>query len=384
MSSSDAPPPSSPPEIHAAPNPLRQLNAAGQSVWYDYIHRAFLNGDLVRLIQQDDLRGITSNPTIFDQAISSGHAYDTALREHLRQNPGQSHRALFFALAIEDIQKAADQLHSVYLSTAGQDGYVSLEVSPDLAHDAAATIREAHLLYQRVNRPNVMIKVPATPAGVIAIEALIAEGISVNVTLLFSLKRYQEVVEAYLRGLEQRLQQQQPIDRIASVASFFVSRLDTLLDPLLTEKAPHLQGKIAIANAKLAYQQFQTWSRSPRFLALAQQGAHPQRLLWASTGTKNPAYSDVLYVEQLIGPQTVTTLPPTTYTAFRDHGQVRRTLDQAVDQAHEQLLNLAAFGIDLDEATARLEEQGVAAFAQSFNHLLNSLEAKLLALAVTA
>jgi transaldolase/transaldolase/glucose-6-phosphate isomerase len=365
-------------------NPLRLLNAAGQSIWYDYIHRSFVDsGALARLIQEDDLRGVTSNPTIFDKAITGGHDYDISLCRLLNANPSQGSQEWFFALAIEDIRAAADLLMPVYMATDGVDGMVSLEVSPHLAHDTQATLQEARLLHKRVGRPNVMIKVPATRAGLPAIEMLIAEGINVNVTLLFSVTRYQQVAEAYLRGLEQRIRHGQSVARIASVASFFVSRVDSVLDPLLKTRCPELQGKMAIANAKVAYQYFKTLCSGDRFAALADAGALPQRLLWASTGTKNPAYSDVYYVENLIGPHTVNTLPPVTYEAFRDHGVVAQTLEQNVDTALAQLAALAELGIDLRAFTDRLEAEGVAAFAQAFDNLLTHLDAKAMDLAAS-
>ncbi len=365
-------------------NPLRRLNAAGQSVWYDNIQRAMLtSGELARLIAQDDLRGVTSNPAIFEKAIAGSHDYDAALTQQQRLHPEFSSRELFYELALEDIGAAADLLLPVYTATAGVDGMVSLEVSPDLAYDTAATLREARELHTRLARPNVMIKVPATEAGLPAIEQLIADGININVTLLFAVPRYEQVVEAYLQGLERRLERGQAIDRIASVASFFVSRLDSLLDPLLAQRCPELQGTIAIANAKWAYERFQALFGGARFAPLAAAGARPQRLLWASTSTKNPAYPDVLYVETLIGPQTVNTMPPATYVAFRDHGRVDLTLARELELARTQLARLPASGIDLAQATAQLEAEGVAAFAQAFEQLLGTLDAKAANLAAT-
>jgi transaldolase len=358
-------------------NPLHLLNASGQSVWYDNIHRSLLtSGELLRMIAEDDLRGITSNPSIFDKAISGGQEYDEALQHSLTTRGIQSSRDLFFALAIEDIRTAADVFLPVYEATNGLDGMVSLEVSPDLAYDTKATLREARELYGRLERPNVMIKVPATSAGLPAIEHLIADGININVTLLFSVERYTEVADAYMRGLERRLHSGLPVDRIASVASFFVSRIDSALDPVLAARNPGLQGKIAIANAKLAYQRFKAVCADRRFEVLSKAGAQPQRLLWASTSTKNPAYQDVLYVESLIGPQTVNTLPPPTYDAFRDHGMVAQTLEDQVDLALTQLTTLAELGIDLKAVTDRLEKEGVTAFAQSFRNLLSGIEVK--------
>jgi transaldolase len=362
-------------------NPLRALNAFGQSVWYDNIHRAMLgSGELARLIKEDDLRGVTSNPSIFDQAISGSQAYDEILQRELRLRPDQSSRELFFSLASDDIAAAAGLLLPVYQATGYLDGMVSLEVSPDLAYDTEATVREARSLRVRLGQPNVMIKVPATGAGLPAIEQLIAEGISINVTLLFSVERYLEVADAYLRGLERRHVRGQPLDRVASVASFFVSRLDNLLDPLLEEKRPELQGKLAIANAKVAYRRYRELYQSERFATLARAGARPQRLLWASTSTKNPVYRDVLYIEELIGPGTVNTVPPATYEAFRDHGVVEATLERDVDTAEARLASLSELGIDLAAITNRLETEGVRAFVNSFDNLLADIEAKASAL----
>jgi transaldolase len=358
-------------------NPLCKLNAAGQSVWSDNIHRAMLtSGGLLTMIEDDDLRGITSNPAIFDKAISAGHEYDAILERELKRDRNQSARALFFALAVEDIGDAADAMRPVYDKTDGIDGMVSLEVSPDLADDTEGTIREARELHARLGRPNVMIKVPGTRAGLPAIEQLTAEGININVTLLFSVGRYEEVAEAYLRGLERRQADGQPVDRIASVASFFISRVDSLLDPMLADKRPELQGKIAIANAKLAYQRYKQIYGSERFAALRAAGARPQRLLWASTGAKNPAYPELLYVEQLIGPETVNTMPPATYEGFREAGLVDQTLEQGVAEAERQVAALKEVGIDLAAATDRLEREGVELFVKAFNNLLQHLEAK--------
>ena len=358
-------------------NPLRKLNAAGQSVWCDNIHRAMLtSGGLLTMIEDDDLRGITSNPAIFDKAISTGHEYDAILERELRRDRHQSPRALFFALAIEDIRDAADAMRPVYDRTDGVDGMVSLEVSPDLAHDTEATLREARELHARLGRPNAMIKVPGTKAGLPAIEQLTAEGVNVNVTLLFSVERYEEVAQAYLRGLERRRADGQPIDRIASVASFFVSRVDSLLDPMLAEKRPDLQGKTAIANAKLAYQRYKRIYGGERFAALRAAGARPQRLLWASTGTKNPAYPELLYVERLIGPETVNTMPPATYEGFRESRPRRADLGSGRGRGRAAGAALAEVGIDLAAATDRLEQEGVELFVKAFNNLLQHLEAK--------
>ncbi|MCP5420614.1 MAG: transaldolase [Gammaproteobacteria bacterium] len=360
-----------------ADNPLRRLSACGQSVWYDDIHRSLLtSGGLARLIAEDDLRGLTSNPTIFDKAITSTHEYDTEIQRQLRAAPEQSSRELFYTLAVADIREAADLLRPVYHATDGVDGLVSLEVSPDLADDTEATVREARALHARLGRANVLIKVPATRAGLPAIAELIADGIGVNVTLLFAVERYEAVVDAYLSGLERRLESGRSVAGINSVASFFVSRLDTALDPLLAACRPEWQGCLAIANAKAAYRRFKEFFESPRFAALSAAGARPQRLLWASTSTKNPAYPELLYVESLIGPHTVNTLPPATYEAFRVHGKVRSTLETEVETALAKLTGLAELGIDLNAVTDRLEEEGVAAFARSFANLLADLEAK--------
>lgn len=365
-------------------NPLRRLQEFGQSVWYDNIQRSMLGSgqELARLIEEDGLRGVTSNPSIFEKAINGSRDYDSALARHVSKGVNDS-RDLFFALAIEDIQAAADQMLAVYRDSHGLDGYVSLEVSPDLAYNASATIAEAKRLAERVNRPNLMVKVPSTKEGVEAVEALTAAGINVNATLLFGIDRYEEIARAYLRGLRQRLSQGQPVDKIASVASFFVSRVDTLVDSLLEAKATtandqvrdrcrQLTGKIAIANAKAAYALFQHLYRH-EFSDLEAAGARPQRLLWASTGTKNPNYSDVLYIETLIGAETVNTIPPATYQAFKDHGTVAATLEQGLDTAPKLLAELRQVGIDLNAVTQQLENEGVKIFDKSFQTLLQAI-----------
>jgi len=357
--------------------PLPKLNAAGQSVWYDHIHRGMITtGGLASLIEADDLRGVTSNPAIFDKAITSTQDYDDILQQALQQNPGASSRELFFALAIKDIRDAADILRPVYDATDGVDGMISLEVSPDLAQDSEATVREAHELHARLNRPNVMIKVPATEACLPAIEQLIADGMNINVTLLFALERYEAVAGAYIRGLERRAEQGRSLERIESVASFFVSRVDAALDPLLADKRPDLQGKLAIANAKLAYRSFKRIFGTDRFKALQTKGARPQRLLWASTSTKNPNYPELLYVETLIGPQTVNTMPPATYEAFREAGVVAPTLESDIGEAEAQITALADLGIDLKVVTDRLEQEGVASFGKAFDNLLSHIAHK--------
>lgn len=375
-------------------NPLVDLQNYGQSPWYDNIQRAMLrSGELERMIREDGLKGVTSNPTIFEKAINGSKDYDDALAHLLEQNPAQSSRDLFYSLAIEDIQQAADLLSPVYDKTGGCDGMISLEVSPDLAHDTASSVAEARRLAARVNRPNLMIKVPATREGLPAVTALIADGINVNVTLLFSVLRYEEVIEAYISGLEQALQNGKPLNRIASVASFFVSRVDALVDKLLDEKIKtatpehqallkEAQGKAAIANAKIAYQSYERLFATPRFAKLREAGAHAQRLLWASTGVKNPNYSDVLYIDTLIGPDTVNTIPPATYKAFKEHGKAASTLQEGATDAHASIALLAKLGIDMDAVTQQLEDEGVESFISSFKTLLGAIEAKAAAMNV--
>lgn len=366
---------------------LRRLQEFGQSVWYDNIQRSMLGPDkeLARLIEEDGLRGVTSNPSIFEKAINGSKDYDEALVRHVKGGLSNS-RDLFFALAIEDIQGAADQLLPVYRKTNGLDGYVSLEVSPDLAYNTGATIAEAKRLAERVNRPNLMVKVPATRAGIEAVEVLTAAGININATLLFGVDRYEEIARAYLRGLRQRLSLGQPVNKIASVASFFVSRVDTLVDSLLEEKAAkgndqvkrrcgQLMNKIAIANAKAAYALFQHLCQH-EFSDLEAAGARPQRLLWASTGTKNPNLSDVIYIETLIGANTVNTVPPATYKAFKDHGTVAATLGQGLEAAPKLLAELQQVGIDLNAVIQQLEDEGVKTFDKAFQTLLTAIDGK--------
>lgn len=374
-------------------NPIRAALALGQSIWYDNIQRAMLSsGELQRMIRDDGLRGLTSNPTIFEKAITGSHDYDQALQDELRRLPGQNSESLFYALAISDISAAADLLRPVYDESQGADGMVSIEVSPDLAHDTDATVEQAIRLHQRIGRPNLMIKVPATPEGLPAVERLIDAGINVNVTLLFSVERYIEVIESYLLGLESRLRRGQPVHQIASVASFFVSRVDGAVDKLLEERIAKagpeegvrlhaMLGQVAIANAKRAYQEFKTHFNSDRFNHLRAAGAQVQRLLWASTGTKNPAYSDVLYLDNLIGADTVNTVPPDTYRAFIDHGKAQPTLEQGMAQAAMLLVELAGLGIDIEDVTRQLEADGVASFAKSYRHLLDAISEKTVSVA---
>lgn len=366
----------------SASNPLVAAHKEGQSLWLDFIQRSMLhNGELEKLIQQDDVRGITSNPSIFETAIANTDEYDPQIRAILESDSTIDALGIFKQLAVTDIAKAADIFKPVYDSSRGDDGMVSLEVSPTLAHETEATVAEAVELHKAVNRDNAMIKVPGTAEGVAAFEELTARGISVNVTLLFSVSRYQEIVQAYLRGLQRRLDAGQPVNRIASVASFFVSRVDAAVDAKLAEvdnkaAAEPLMGNIAIANAKVAYSYYQNIFNSPQFGKLADAGAIPQRLLWASTGTKNPDYSDVYYVEELMGPDTVNTVPPKTMDAFRDHGVVENRLEQGLDQAAGQLEALAAAGVDLDAITQSLEQAGVKSFAEAFDRLMTAIDTK--------
>ena len=357
-------------------NPILEVQKYGQSIWYDNVQRGMLvSGEMQDLIAAG-VMGVTSNPTIFEKAIFGSRDYDNDLLRLIWQ--GLNATAIYEALALEDIRQTADLLHPVYASTTGRDGYVSLEVQPDLAHDTQGTIAEARRLFAALERPNVMIKVPATPEGVPAIEALIAEGVNINVTLIFSLIHYQAVAQAYLRGLERRVAAGQPLDQVASVASFFVSRLDTAVDRELERLgAAELMGKIAIANARVAYTRFCNIFSGSRWQALSEQGAHPQRPLWASTGTKNPAYSDTLYVDNLIGPHTVNTVPPAALQAFREHGRLASTLEAGLDEARQDLKRLAELGLDLDDITQKLQDDGVKSFASSYHALIASIEAKI-------
>ncbi len=357
-------------------NPLKKLAELGQSVWYDYIRRdLYTGGELRRLIEEDGLSGMTSNPTIFQKAIAETDLYDGSIRR--LSGRGLSGPALFEALEVKDVRAAADVFRPVFDRTGGDDGFVSIEVNPALSHDTEGTVSEARRLWRACDRPNVMVKIPGTTEGIPAIRAALAEGININITLLFSVEHYRAVAEAYLRALETRLAEGQPIDRIASVASFFVSRVDTEVDKRIQSQGGALmplRGKAAIAGAQLAYAIFAEISRSPRWQALAAKGARPQRLLWASTGTKNPDYSDVMYVESLIGPDTITTVPPETLTLFEDHGRVARTLDnaRAVDAAGV-IDALAAGGIDLGDVNRVLEDEGIDKFAKSFDKLLAAI-----------
>jgi len=356
---------------------LHELADYGQSVWIDYLSRDLIgSGKLERLLREDAVVGVTSNPTIFQKAISSGEAYDEQLREVVREE--RDPKEIFIRLAAKDVGHALDLLRAVWDGGGGRDGYVSIEVDPNLAADTEGTIEEAQRLHELIDRPNLFVKIPATKAGLPAIEEMIARGRPINVTLIFGLDRYSEVAEAYIRGLERLVEGGGDPTKVASVASFFVSRVDTEADRRLDEIGGHdeLKGKLAVANAKLAYQRYKEIFAGPRWEALAARGATPQRCLWASTSTKNPDYRDVLYVEELIGPMTVNTMPEETIRAFQDHGRVAPTLEHGLDEAQRVFEQLAAAGIDYDDVTDTLEREGVQKFADSFAELLEGIHAK--------
>lgn len=366
-------------------NPLRQLSVLGQSIWLDYIHRELItSGHLRQLIARDGLSGLTSNPAIFSKAILGSTHYADDIRQLLGE--GKAPETIYEALSQRDLATAAEEFRALYDKTGARDGYVSLEVNPHLAHDTRGTIAEARRLWAALNLPNAFIKVPATREGLPAIRELISDGININVTLLFGLKRYREVAEAYLAGIEARAAAGLTMEPIASVASFFVSRMDVLVDPLLEaraaqdgragERAKQLVGQVAIANAQVAYQIYKEIFGSARFHKLAALGARPQRLLWASTGTKNPAYSDVKYIEALIGPDTINTAPLETIDAYRDHGDPQPRLENDIDQARGVLSALPELGIEMDQVTQTLEDEGVAKFNQPWDQLLAGLSAK--------
>ena len=360
---------------------LSELKQFDQSVWFDFIRRSLItSGELARLATQG-VQGVTSNPAIFEKAIAGSSDYDEEMKALI--TAGKSAADIYEALAIKDIRLAADVMRSVYAATGGRDGYVSLEVSPFLASDTPRTVAEARRLYQAVGRPNVMIKIPATAEGLPAITETIAAGVNVNVTLIFALANYQAVADAYMAGLERLAATGpsatggHPVNAVASVASFFVSRVDSAVDKELEKRGgSDLLGKIAIANCKLAYAEFKRITAGPRWKTLAARGARVQRLLWGSTSTKNPAYPDTLYVDELIGPDTVNTMPPETVKAFIDHGRTAETLAQDLATARKQVGRLAELGIDFDGITRRLQEEGVAAFAKPFQALMDSIEAK--------
>jgi transaldolase len=365
------------------PNPLKQVEALGQSIWLDYIRRDLItSGELRRLIEEDGLRGMTSNPAIFEKAIVASHDYDADIQAMSLQ--GKSAAEVYEALSQHDVQGAADEFRALYDKTDGRDGYVSLEVNPRLAHDTHGTLEEARRLWVALNRPNVFIKVPATDEGLPAIQQLISEGINVNVTLLFGLPRYRQVAEAYIAGIEARVGQGKPVKHVASVASFFLSRIDSMIDPLLENliaqggkdeaAAKHACGLVAIASAKMAYQIYKEFFVCARFKKLTVLGARAQRLLWASTGTKNPKYSDVKYIEALIGPDTVNTVPVETLNAFRDHGNPKSRLDQNVVEADWVMKKLPEMGIRIAQMTQRLENEGAEKFNLPFDKLMDSLK----------
>lgn len=378
--------PTTPPQdAKQSENPLKALNRFGQSVWYDYIRRDLItSGELARLIEDDGLRGMTSNPTIFEKAIAGSTDYAQQLAE-LAKRKDLDTKGIFEHLAIRDIQDAADALRRVYDQTKHRDGYVSIEVSPYLAHKTQETIDEAVRLWKTVARDNIMVKVPGTPEGLPAIRELTGRGININITLLFAQDVYEKVTEAFIGGLEDLAKSGGDVSRIASVASFFVSRIDVLIDGKIAEMLKNpgaadqallrgLQGKVAIANAKLTYQLYKKIFSGPRWQALAGRGAQTQRVLWASTGTKNPAYSDILYVEELIGPDTVNTVPPATYDAFRDHGKPRASLEENIDAAQKTMLDLGRSGISMKEVTDQLTEDGVKLFMEAFDKLFAAIE----------
>lgn len=364
-------------------NPLLKLQEYGQSIWLDFIRRGLLDsGELRELIEEDGLRGVTVNPSILDHAIRKTDDYEDAIQD--LKAAETSPAEIYEALAVEDVQRATDELRSLYDASQGRHGFVSLEVSPHLAYDTEGTIEEARRFWRKVDRPNLMIKVPATQEGLPAIRRLTAEGINVNVTLLFGLPRYRKVVQAFMAGVASRIEQGQPVNHIASVASFFLSRIDVLVDPMLdklmnedgrqAEIAEVLHGQVAVSSAKLAYQIYLDQFEHGPFRPLAAQGARVQRLLWASTSTKNPDYSDVKYVDALIGPRTVNTVPMETLDAYRDHGDPALRLIWHVEQAQEMMEQLAEVGIDIDAVTQQLEEEGVDKFAKSYDQVVAALE----------
>ena len=367
-------------------NPLQKLSSLGQSVWLDLIRRNMLTpgGEMQKLIEKDGVRGVTSNPAIFEKAINGSSDYDNEIRALGKQ--GKNTTEIYESLAIDDVGRAADYFRPLYDSTKGGDGFVSIEVSPKLAQDTEGSVAEARRLWKALNRPNIMIKIPGTKAGLPAVRQLLREGINVNITLLFAVERYEEVLEAYVAALEDRAKDGKPIDRIASVASFFLSRIDTLLDPQILKVADAggpkgdlargLPGTIAVANAKVAYQKYGIVTGTERWKKLAAMGARPQRLLWASTSTKNPKYSDTMYVEPLIGADTVNTMPMETVDAYRDHGKPAARITEDLTDAQRKLVQLKEVGIDLVAATKQLEDEGVKKFVEPFDKLLASIETK--------
>jgi transaldolase len=368
-------------------NPLLQLKTFGQSVWYDNIDRSqLISGQFKRLLDEDGVVGVTANPTIFQKSISSGDAYDEQITQLIKE--GKNTNEIYEAMVMKDISTVADLLRPIYDRTNRQDGFVSLEVSPELAHDTGRTIAEVRRFWKTVDRPNLMIKIPATPEGIPAIQQALTEGININITLIFSLDDYRSVADAFLSALEERNAEGKDISHIASVASFFVSRVDTLVDQVLEnqiksttdsaeqQKLKSLQGKAAIANARLVYQEFKRIFNTPRFETLKHSGAHVQRPLWASTSTKNPAYRDVLYAEELIGPDTVDTMPLETIQNFRDHGRVSLTIENDIPLAEAEFAALEEVGIHYDQVTQQLQDEGVQKFTDSFHELFKGIDSK--------
>jgi transaldolase len=366
-------------------NPLLEIQVYGQSIWQDFLsHRVIRTGDLRRRIEEDGLRGVTSNPAIFHEAIGGSQDYDEDIRELAGQ--GKSAAQIYEALTVRDVQDAADLFRPLYDASEGRHGFVSLEVNPHLAKEIEPTLAEARHLWRALNRPNVMIKVPATREGLTCVEQLIGEGINVNVTLLFGLPRYREVAQAYIAGLEARAQRGAPLKHVASVASFFLSRIDVLVDPMLAQRmqdggptadvAAKLQGQVAVASAKVAYQIYKEIFAGQDFRRLADRGARSQRVLWASTSTKNPAYPDVKYVEALIGPETVNTIPQETLDAYRDHGRPAPRLEEGRSEAQWVLRTLPEMGIDIDRVTQQLEAEGIEKFNKPYDYLMQVLEEK--------
>jgi transaldolase/transaldolase/glucose-6-phosphate isomerase len=357
-------------------NKVKSIHDLGQSIWLDFFDRELMDsGKLQQLIDEDGLCGITSNPSIFEKAVTSSSDYDEDIRKLAAE--GKSNEEIFFGFAVKDIQRAADILKPVFDKAKGTDGFVSLEVSPHLANDTQGTVNQARQLWKAVNRKNVMIKIPGTKEGLQAIRQCISEGININVTLLFGLPRYREVTEAYISGLEDRVKNNQPIDHLASVASFFLSRIDVMIDPILKEKKlDKLVGEIAIDSAKEAYHIFKEVFFSERFRELEKKGAKLQKVLWASTSTKDPSFSDVKYVEALIGPDTINTLPLETIEAFRDHGVAKDDLENNLMKATQELEKLKENGINIDDITQKLEEEGVQKFNKAYDSLLKAIDSK--------
>lgn len=355
-------------------NPLNKIRKHGQSIWLDLLDREIMDsGKLKSLIDEDDLRGLTSNPSIFEKAISGSSDYDDDITKLAKKEDDNS--AIFFDMAIDDIQRAADIFKPVFDKTDGKDGFVSLEVSPYLARDTEGTIKQARELWKRVDRKNVMIKIPGTKEGLGAIRKCLSEGININITLLFGLPRYREITDAFMGGLEDRLKDGKDIKNVASVASFFLSRIDVMVDPMIDKKgSKNLRGEIAIASAKKAYQIYLEMLDSERFKKLEKKGAQLQRVLWASTSTKDPSFSDVKYVETLIGKDTINTLPMETIDDFRDHGRVEDTLTKGIDRANEAMDGLKKIGIDIDDITQKLEDEGIEKFNKAYDKLLKSID----------